>query len=240
MRLLLIDNSTQFLFLGLYAAAAGIWQKSESKWIAVDDEMRSDDNWLHRQVDLFFEQDSPAGFSRESIDGFAIGSGPGSFTGLRIAFAYFKTLALAWEKPLVSFSSIRFWQSMLGLGGEQLAFQANRNLFLLYPAGLDQPAESLARQELTEHFSKRQDEICIIWPPFQKTGPAEEIFLASLPGNVSFGNAPDLANNLPGDSPDRANGLLPAPDQLAGYRDGWKEALPVYGHETPYVKKVSL
>lgn len=39
------------------------------------------------------------------IDRVAVGIGPGRFTGLRIAIAYAKSLAAAWERPLVAISS---------------------------------------------------------------------------------------------------------------------------------------
>jgi tRNA threonylcarbamoyladenosine biosynthesis protein TsaB len=39
------------------------------------------------------------------IDRLAVGIGPGGFTGLRIAIAYAKSLAAAWQRPLVPVSS---------------------------------------------------------------------------------------------------------------------------------------
>jgi tRNA threonylcarbamoyladenosine biosynthesis protein TsaB len=46
-----------------------------------------------------------AGVNRAQLDRLAIGVGPGGFTGLRITIAYAKSLAQAWERPLVSVSS---------------------------------------------------------------------------------------------------------------------------------------
>lgn len=49
----------------------------------------------------------------ERIDRLAVGVGPGSFTGLRIAIAYAKALAAAWQRPLVPLDSF----DLLEFGG---------------------------------------------------------------------------------------------------------------------------
>jgi len=42
----------------------------------------------------------------EHLDAIVVGSGPGSYTGMRIAVSAAKTLAWAWEKPLIGISSL--------------------------------------------------------------------------------------------------------------------------------------
>ncbi|MBV8149895.1 MAG: tRNA (adenosine(37)-N6)-threonylcarbamoyltransferase complex dimerization subunit type 1 TsaB [Candidatus Eremiobacteraeota bacterium] len=46
-----------------------------------------------------------AEFAPPAIDRIAVGCGPGTFTGLRIAVAYAKSLAQAWRRPLVAIDS---------------------------------------------------------------------------------------------------------------------------------------
>jgi tRNA threonylcarbamoyladenosine biosynthesis protein TsaB len=53
-------------------------------------------------VDAVFEQ---AHVTQSEIDRVAVGIGPGRFTGLRIAIAYAKALAAAWNRPLVPIGS---------------------------------------------------------------------------------------------------------------------------------------
>ncbi|MEK3882348.1 tRNA (adenosine(37)-N6)-threonylcarbamoyltransferase complex dimerization subunit type 1 TsaB [Paenibacillus sp. PL2-23] len=47
-----------------------------------------------------------ASVGRDELDAIVVGSGPGSYTGMRIAVTAAKTLAWVWEKPLVGISSL--------------------------------------------------------------------------------------------------------------------------------------
>ncbi|MBP3965630.1 tRNA (adenosine(37)-N6)-threonylcarbamoyltransferase complex dimerization subunit type 1 TsaB [Paenibacillus lignilyticus] len=49
---------------------------------------------------------SECGIAPEELAGIAIGRGPGSYTGMRIAVSVGKTLAWVWQKPLVGVSSL--------------------------------------------------------------------------------------------------------------------------------------
>ncbi|MGB6952686.1 MAG: tRNA (adenosine(37)-N6)-threonylcarbamoyltransferase complex dimerization subunit type 1 TsaB, partial [Candidatus Cybelea sp.] len=60
---------------------------------------------LERGLYLVRQALDEAGLESASIDRLAVGTGPGSFTGLRIAIAYAKSLAAAWRLPLVPISS---------------------------------------------------------------------------------------------------------------------------------------
>src|SRR6202158_4840909 len=44
------------------------------------------------------------GFNKNDIDGFAVASGPGSFTGVRVGLAAIKALADVLEKPIAAVS----------------------------------------------------------------------------------------------------------------------------------------
>ncbi|MBD2871009.1 tRNA (adenosine(37)-N6)-threonylcarbamoyltransferase complex dimerization subunit type 1 TsaB [Paenibacillus arenilitoris] len=63
------------------------------------------------------------GMTENELEAIAVGNGPGSYTGMRIAAAVGKTLAWAWDKPLVGVSSLEAlaygaWQRGTGAAGD--------------------------------------------------------------------------------------------------------------------------
>jgi len=65
---------------------------------------------------------SKHGFRKQDIDAFAVASGPGSFTGLRVGLAAIKGLAEILEKPLATVSMLEVVAIAGGAQGTVLAF----------------------------------------------------------------------------------------------------------------------
>ncbi|GGD94639.1 tRNA (adenosine(37)-N6)-threonylcarbamoyltransferase complex dimerization subunit type 1 TsaB [Paenibacillus nasutitermitis] len=68
------------------------------------------------------------GIKPDELDGIAIGRGPGSYTGMRIAVSVGKTLAWVWDKPLVGVSSLEAlaygaWKSVGSVADAQLGIR---------------------------------------------------------------------------------------------------------------------
>jgi tRNA threonylcarbamoyladenosine biosynthesis protein TsaB len=97
MRVLALDTST---FVGTAAVLAD--GELLAEWSA--SVRASHGETLLPQVARVLEN---ARLTLEQIDLFAVGLGPGSFTGLRIGLATAKGLALAGEKPMVGVTSLR-------------------------------------------------------------------------------------------------------------------------------------
>jgi len=70
---------------------------------------------LERGLALVDDVFTEAQLAPEQIDRLAVGIGPGSFTGLRIAIAYAKSLAAVWRRPLVPVDSFDLLEYGSGL-----------------------------------------------------------------------------------------------------------------------------
>ena len=64
---------------------------------------------------------SKHGFKKQDIDAFAVASGPGSFTGLRVGLAAIKGLAEVLEKPIATVSMLEAVATAGGMQGRVLA-----------------------------------------------------------------------------------------------------------------------
>jgi tRNA threonylcarbamoyladenosine biosynthesis protein TsaB len=93
---LALDTSSAVLATAI-TRNGSVWDSSQSF---------TERNHSVRVVSDLRELMARAGLRREQIDFIAVGRGPGSYTGVRIAVTAAKTLAWAWQKPLVGVSSL--------------------------------------------------------------------------------------------------------------------------------------
>ena len=94
MNVLAIDGALGAFSAAIAADGAVIASRSEPGAVA-----------LERGLTLVASLLDETGIAPARLDRLAVGIGPGGFTGLRIAVSYAKSLAAAWERPLVPISS---------------------------------------------------------------------------------------------------------------------------------------
>jgi len=104
MKILAVDTSTAS---GSIALLDGVQVMAEWTLQSAQTHNRS----LLKKVDLLL---SELGWTLEQLGGFAVTSGPGSFTGLRIGVTTIKTLAWATQKPFASIPSLDALAAPLG------------------------------------------------------------------------------------------------------------------------------
>lgn len=109
-----------------------------------DGALIADDGWTSAQrqsaelLPHLLELLARAGRSLRETEAVAVGIGPGSFTGLRVALALGKGLALALERPILGVPSLQAWLSAHPDAAAALARAGAREAYLL-PRGEDSP-----------------------------------------------------------------------------------------------------
>jgi tRNA threonylcarbamoyladenosine biosynthesis protein TsaB len=113
--------------------------------------------------------------ARGGVDRLAVGIGPGRFTGLRIAVAYAKALAAAWNRPLVPVASF-----------DILEFGGSFSHVLSVVEG--RPGVISARYRLGESVrrasGRTSDVLAELFPPEIPRGAREEIAVVGAPEDV--------------------------------------------------------
>ncbi|MCS6985390.1 MAG: hypothetical protein NZM25_09745 [Leptospiraceae bacterium] len=119
--LLFADSSTVYFVLMLFSWE-GRWELKEKVAFLIPEDR---DDWFYKAtVDLLNKYGTKP-------DILAIGKGPGSFTGLKVGFAFMRTWALLSNTPLFPLSSLWFWYHVFcAQEKEPLLVRTNRSLYL--------------------------------------------------------------------------------------------------------------
>lgn len=112
MRILGIDTSSRFNTIGLIDGEQIL---ADFTWEAKDDSLQK----IILNIDLVLRNE---GLTLANVEGFAVGIGPGSWTGMRVGITVGKILAYATNKPICGISSL-----------DALAYQARDVPTLLCP-----------------------------------------------------------------------------------------------------------
>ncbi|MEW4368525.1 tRNA (adenosine(37)-N6)-threonylcarbamoyltransferase complex dimerization subunit type 1 TsaB [Paenibacillus kandeliae] len=108
----------RFLVLDTATASQAV-AVTENEHILAADSSQADRNHSVGLLDRIIDVLNTAGVSRQQLDGIAVGVGPGSYTGIRIAVTTAKTLAWTLKLPVAGFSSL----AALALSGYHAAAQ---------------------------------------------------------------------------------------------------------------------
>lgn len=111
-----------------------------------------------------------AQISRERIERFAVGIGPGSFTGVRIAISYAKSLALGLHRPLAGVNSFDAIEAGIALPGAVLAVVRGRPgvISIRYRSGSEQRRASGYVKDVLEELGPGTGPLSVI-------GDAEDV-----------------------------------------------------------------
>lgn len=166
-----------------------------------------------------------AGMSLEEIDIFAVGQGPGSFTGIRVAANAGKTFAYSFDKPMVTIDSLVLLAApALGQKLPVLSIiNAYKNMVYLglFDVSLDEPRYlqgplAVPVRELSKHISQ---EVLVVgdgWDAFNQYFPTD---LKNKMHRDSHLSDQPLASTL---------GIMAEKRALKGQTLDWKSFVPLY------------
>jgi len=250
--ILILDTATPFLYLEFFSFSLTDFKNtsSDEKILPMftsqkkifEKVNREKDNWLSEQYRIF-TQDLP------QVDVFFIGEGPGSFTSLRISFAFLKTLAMLQKTPIYSFSSIDFYEKFLvnenqtnfNNNKKYLLIRANKNLF--YGKNIVNNEENniiLAKdynwwmsffENNKNYFHNQQINIWNNSWMSRKNITDSPIHLWSK--NINIIDKPKLQNNT-------QEYFYKHPEIMSSNKNTWKSIFPKYGHNINYVAKKQI
>lgn len=205
MNRLIVDTSTSHTFLQFI-------KRGKTNHMELTKASLERDDWFAKLVDEYFEED---------LDSVAIGRGPGSFTGLRISFAYIKIRCLLQNIPLFTFSSGRFWHSFFELPENAwLCIRMNKNMYYAFNSLGDFKAvesSALSNSQLPDFFDF--NEVYLWETSGRKTFPA-------LAGGHNTSRNLHTIEKL-------NNPRFQFPNEILEPADS-ESALPDYGHEIQY------
>jgi len=126
LRILAIDTAADYCAVILFQESAVIAQR-------IVDTQRDQARIL---APLTRDALTDAAWNLSTIDRLAIGTGPGSFTGLRVGFSFIRGLALAIKKPIIGFDHfVTTWhavQNKLSTPAPVLIIRASKRADLFY------------------------------------------------------------------------------------------------------------
>lgn len=167
-----------------------------------------------------------AGLTLEQIDCFAVGQGPGSFTGIRVAANAGKTFAYAFNKPLVTIDSlVLLAEKARGVGTLPVLsiINAYKNMVYLglFDMSVDEPhyikgPEAIPVRDLSQHIT---EDVLVVgdgWEAYHEYFP--EDLRARMHRDSSLPDYP-LASTL---------GLMAERRALKGQTLDWKSFVPLY------------
>ena len=120
-----IDTSTSALTIAI----------TEQGHVRASERSDAERNHSIKLVPAIQEMLQKHGWTKEQVNGIAVGIGPGSYTGIRIAVTAAKTIAWAWGTPIAGVSSVEAlaWSGLAAACRSQLLAEAAGSRYLICP-----------------------------------------------------------------------------------------------------------